>query len=467
MRLVMKLVEWFTIQLACHLRCQVSSTVERQQTLRQRDLIEKQNLIESPSCLLYKRSQQSPHFCALKESTWKSDCTQSATKWGSSSTWSKDETSWTRVPARKHMALEASQLDLKTCFFLTPSTITTWYPRVFPISFPGRTKPPSTNVAKSRETTLDGEISSLWDRKLAYFSSLRSLDSIRVAWDERGTLLKHSRALFLPKLHLGDPPHSGLPNGCRQHWSISASMWLNRLGMVAEWSCIYLFIHFNWGTLRVVLSQFSIECEPHSKSFLFFPARWLISTIWGPPLLFSFFHPQNPISLPFSPPENPYLRTELDCSPLVSTSPPLPLDYLVTFSSSSFSSSLWLRWQQTLKREKIKLQVTHWRDTLAFMFETNYFPKLTAAAMAAPNIDRDYYKCWVGLKQHFDLNAVEELVLRVGQSGSSSSWRIMMMKNFHPCNLLQENFNHPQVRVRVGSCLLWNSRRKLPLGTQL
>ena len=181
-----------------------------------------------------------------------------------------------------------------------------------PISFPGRTKPPSTNVAKSRETTLDGEISSLWDRKLAYFSSLRSLDSIRVAWDERGTLLKHFRALFLPKLHLGDPPHSGLPNGCRQHWWISASMWLNRLGMVAEWSCIYLFIHFNWGTLRVVLSQFSIECEPHSKSFLFFPARWLISTIWGPPLLFSFFHPQNPISLPFSPPENPYLRTELD-----------------------------------------------------------------------------------------------------------------------------------------------------------
>ena len=148
-----------------------------------------------------------------------------------------------------------------------------------PISFPGRTKPPSTNVAKSSKTTLDSEISSLWDRNLAYFSSPRSLDSIRDAWDERGTLLKHFRALFLPKLHLGDPPHSGLPNGCRQHWSISASMWLNRLGMVAEWSYIYLFIHFNWGTLRMVLPQFSIECEPPSKSFLFFPARWLISTI--------------------------------------------------------------------------------------------------------------------------------------------------------------------------------------------
>merc|ERR1711977_322208 len=51
------------------------------------------------------------------------------------------------------------------------------------------------------------------------------------------------------------------------------------------------------------------------------------------------------------------------------------------------------------------------RDTMAFMFETNLFPKLTQAAMAAPNIDRDYYKCWVGLKQHFDLNEAEKLVL--------------------------------------------------------
>ena len=48
---------------------------------------------------------------------------------------------------------------------------------------------------------------------------------------------------------------------------------------------------------------------------------------------------------------------------------------------------------------------------MAFMFETNLFPKLTQAAMAAPNIDRDYYKCWVGLKQHFDLNEAEKLVL--------------------------------------------------------
>ena len=227
----------------------------------------------------------------------------------------KVQTSTNSVPRWKEVIIELLTLELNV-FPLTPSTIATSYPSVFPISFrfpslEGRS-PPLRMWPNREKTTLDSEISSLWDRKLAYFSSLRSLDSIRDAWDERGTLLKHSRALFLPKLHLGDPPHSGLPNGCRQHWWISASMWLNRLGMVAEWSCIYLFIHFNWGTLRVVLSQFSIECEPHSKSFLFFPARWLISTIWGPPLLFSFFHPQNPISLPFSPPENPYLRTELD-----------------------------------------------------------------------------------------------------------------------------------------------------------
>ncbi len=41
------------------------------------------------------------------------------------------------------------------------------------------------------------------------------------------------------------------------------------------------------------------------------------------------------------------------------------------------------------------------RDTLAFMFETHYLPRIATAAMAAPNVDRDYYKCWTGLKQHF------------------------------------------------------------------
>ncbi|KAL4422217.1 hypothetical protein ABPG77_009692 [Micractinium sp. CCAP 211/92] len=42
------------------------------------------------------------------------------------------------------------------------------------------------------------------------------------------------------------------------------------------------------------------------------------------------------------------------------------------------------------------------RDTLAFMFETYYTPRLTPHAVGAPNIDRNYYQCWLGLKSHFD-----------------------------------------------------------------
>lgn len=40
-------------------------------------------------------------------------------------------------------------------------------------------------------------------------------------------------------------------------------------------------------------------------------------------------------------------------------------------------------------------------QTLAFMFETNYTPRVTAAALGSPWLDRDYYKCWTGLKSHF------------------------------------------------------------------
>lgn len=42
------------------------------------------------------------------------------------------------------------------------------------------------------------------------------------------------------------------------------------------------------------------------------------------------------------------------------------------------------------------------RNTLAFMFETSLTPRVTPAALGSPCIDRDYYKCWVGLKSHFD-----------------------------------------------------------------
>lgn len=42
------------------------------------------------------------------------------------------------------------------------------------------------------------------------------------------------------------------------------------------------------------------------------------------------------------------------------------------------------------------------RTTLAFMFETSLTPRVTPAALGSPCIDRDYYKCWLGLKSHFD-----------------------------------------------------------------
>jgi len=41
-------------------------------------------------------------------------------------------------------------------------------------------------------------------------------------------------------------------------------------------------------------------------------------------------------------------------------------------------------------------------DSLAFMFETCMVPRLTACAMGAPNIDRDYYCCWLGLRNRFE-----------------------------------------------------------------
>jgi homogentisate 1,2-dioxygenase len=42
------------------------------------------------------------------------------------------------------------------------------------------------------------------------------------------------------------------------------------------------------------------------------------------------------------------------------------------------------------------------RDTLAFMFETHLTPRVTPAALGSPCIDTEYYRCWVGLKSHFN-----------------------------------------------------------------
>lgn len=35
------------------------------------------------------------------------------------------------------------------------------------------------------------------------------------------------------------------------------------------------------------------------------------------------------------------------------------------------------------------------------MFETHFTPRVTPAALGAPNIDQEYYRCWLGLKSHF------------------------------------------------------------------
>lgn len=42
------------------------------------------------------------------------------------------------------------------------------------------------------------------------------------------------------------------------------------------------------------------------------------------------------------------------------------------------------------------------RDTMAFMFETADTPRITQGALASEHIDRNYYKCWIGLRSHFN-----------------------------------------------------------------
>ena len=39
-------------------------------------------------------------------------------------------------------------------------------------------------------------------------------------------------------------------------------------------------------------------------------------------------------------------------------------------------------------------------DALAFMFEVSYTPRVFAWALESTQ--KDYYKCWQGLKSHFD-----------------------------------------------------------------
>ncbi|KAG2428612.1 hypothetical protein HYH02_014313 [Chlamydomonas schloesseri] len=59
-------------------------------------------------------------------------------------------------------------------------------------------------------------------------------------------------------------------------------------------------------------------------------------------------------------------------------------------------------------------------DTLAFMFETTAIPRITPAALGCPAVDRDYYKCWVGLKSHFDPTALPGKAKLPGHGGGAA-----------------------------------------------
>ncbi|HEX3107651.1 MAG TPA: homogentisate 1,2-dioxygenase [Thermoanaerobaculia bacterium] len=48
-----------------------------------------------------------------------------------------------------------------------------------------------------------------------------------------------------------------------------------------------------------------------------------------------------------------------------------------------------------------ELQPRYLGDTLAFMFETRFVLKPSRAALTAPQLQRDYWKCWQGLQKHF------------------------------------------------------------------
>jgi len=48
-----------------------------------------------------------------------------------------------------------------------------------------------------------------------------------------------------------------------------------------------------------------------------------------------------------------------------------------------------------------KLEPRYIDDTLAFMFETRFVLQPAETALAAPQLQRDYYECWQGLKKHF------------------------------------------------------------------
>jgi homogentisate 1,2-dioxygenase len=58
--------------------------------------------------------------------------------------------------------------------------------------------------------------------------------------------------------------------------------------------------------------------------------------------------------------------------------------------------------------------------SLAFMFETYLAPRVTPAFLSAPNVDRNYYRCWETLRSHFSVRVdgrEEEEEVGVGGGG--------------------------------------------------
>lgn len=39
---------------------------------------------------------------------------------------------------------------------------------------------------------------------------------------------------------------------------------------------------------------------------------------------------------------------------------------------------------------------------MAFMFESALIPRICPWALDSPFMDHDYYRCWIGLKSHFN-----------------------------------------------------------------
>ena len=59
-------------------------------------------------------------------------------------------------------------------------------------------------------------------------------------------------------------------------------------------------------------------------------------------------------------------------------------------------------------------------DGLAFMFETHAAPRVAPAALASPHVDRGYYKCWAGLRSHFEADKAAAAVVAARKRGGGA-----------------------------------------------